>query len=84
MCPSCGLHRARLKRVDHYLSFFFIPLFPVKRGTPVLICDNCGIIGDGYGEPGTPFEGRGNTCPSCGRLLESHFRFCPYCGKGLR
>ncbi|SPF39937.1 hypothetical protein SBDP1_280015 [Syntrophobacter sp. SbD1] len=42
ICPGCGLAQARLKRVDHYLSLFFIPLFPVKKGDPVLICDRCG------------------------------------------
>ena len=78
MCPSCGLYRARLKRVDHYF-----PLFPVKKGSPMLICDSCGTIDDGPRKTVAPFEGRGNTCPSCGRLLEPHFRFCPFCGKDL-
>ncbi len=32
LCPACGLAQARLKRTDQYLSLFFIPLFPVKRG----------------------------------------------------
>jgi NMD protein affecting ribosome stability and mRNA decay len=42
LCPACGLAQARLKRVDHVLSLFFIPLFSVKRGTPVLMCERCG------------------------------------------
>ena len=44
LCPACGLAQARLKRIDHYLSLFFIPLFPVKRGEPVVICDRCGVV----------------------------------------
>ncbi|MBW1787700.1 MAG: zinc-ribbon domain-containing protein, partial [Deltaproteobacteria bacterium] len=38
MCPSCGLYQARLMRVDHYFSAFFIPLFRVKTGTPFVQC----------------------------------------------
>ena len=26
-CPLCGLHQAYYKRMDYYLSLFFIPLF---------------------------------------------------------
>ncbi len=44
LCPACGLAQARLKRIDHYLSLFFIPLFPVKRGEPAVICDRCGAV----------------------------------------
>jgi len=31
-CPACGYPKLFLKRIDHYLSLFFIPLIPVKRG----------------------------------------------------
>jgi hypothetical protein len=41
VCPSCGLYQARLKRVDHYISVFFLPLFRIKKGPPLLICENC-------------------------------------------
>ncbi len=44
ICSACGLAQARLKRVDHYVSLFFIPLFRVKKGDPVLICDRCKAI----------------------------------------
>ncbi|MBW1772931.1 MAG: zinc ribbon domain-containing protein [Deltaproteobacteria bacterium] len=84
MCTKCGLYRARLKRVDHYLSLFFIPLFPVKRGTPFLECQACGILHNGFGKQDTdPITGPEGTCPSCGRPLESHYRFCPFCGTAL-
>jgi hypothetical protein len=39
LCPQCGLAQARLKRIDHYLSLFFIPLIPIKRGPVLLVCD---------------------------------------------
>lgn len=84
MCQACGLYQARLKRVDHYISLFFIPLFRAKKGTPFLQCGSCGSItgetGDGLGQdPGS----HGRTCPSCGRSIEPGFRFCPFCGKRL-
>lgn len=82
MCDSCGLHQARLVRVDHYLSLFFIPLFPVKKGQPVVLCDRCGQVA---GETGGALYGSspaGNAfCPACGGPVEKTFRFCPSCGK---
>lgn len=84
MCPSCGLYQARLKRVDHYLSLFFIPIVRVKKGPPFLQCHSCGGISR---EPGEVWAGgaeRGpDICPDCGTPLEQTFRFCPYCGRPL-
>jgi hypothetical protein len=40
-CPACGLHQAYQKRIDHYLSVFFIPLIRVKEGEPFIICERC-------------------------------------------
>jgi len=48
-CSRCGHFEVYLKRVDHYLSLFFIPLFPVKKGAPFLICENCKTVVDGQG-----------------------------------
>jgi ssDNA-binding Zn-finger/Zn-ribbon topoisomerase 1 len=82
LCPSCGLAEARLKRIDHYLSLFFIPLFPVKRGQPMLICDRCGSVADPRqavarqtGAPASAVQ-----CPNCGRPTEPSFNYCPRCG----
>lgn len=87
LCPACGLAQARLKRIDHYLSLFFIPLFPVKKGEPLLMCDRCGYAAP----PEETFHGRPTDmapppmvavrCPSCGKTLEPSFAYCPYCGK---
>jgi len=83
-CPSCGHFDMYLKRVDHYVSLFFIPLVPVKRGTPFLICKNCNTILDERGyrmdAEQTLNEKR---CQFCGRAVNPAFSFCPYCGKGL-
>ncbi|HDH87503.1 MAG TPA: zinc-ribbon domain-containing protein [Desulfobacteraceae bacterium] len=83
-CPSCGHVEVYLKRVDHYMSLFFIPLFPVKRGAPFLICENCNTIIDEHGySTGAEWPMRGKRCPSCGRKVDRDFTFCPYCGKAL-
>ena len=81
LCPSCGLLRAGYKRVDHYLTLFFIPLIPVKKGAPFLYCDGCGIQSRGAYSNGYPNVSR--SCKNCGRKLESDFMYCPFCGKSL-
>jgi predicted RNA-binding Zn-ribbon protein involved in translation (DUF1610 family) len=82
MCPNCGLYQAQLKRVDHYLSIFFIPLFPVKKGSPFLECRNCAGV---FTETGQPCSEMSNNapriCSSCGRAMDASFRYCPSCGR---
>jgi hypothetical protein len=53
MCPSCGLYQARLKRVDQYLSAFFIPVLRVKKGDPFLLCERCGVASKETGGAGS-------------------------------
>jgi RNA polymerase subunit RPABC4/transcription elongation factor Spt4 len=83
-CPACGHFEVFLKRVDHYLSLFFIPVFPVRRGRPFLACENCKAVFDEHGSKmsteQTPSERR---CAHCGRPIDPDFAFCPYCGKAL-
>jgi RNA polymerase subunit RPABC4/transcription elongation factor Spt4 len=83
-CPVCGMQQAYLKRIDHYLSLFFIPLVPVKQGQPFLVCENCERVRiekeHQYEAPSWDAEKR---CRSCGRALEKDFLFCPYCGRQL-
>jgi hypothetical protein len=83
LCPNCGLAQARLKRIDHYLSLFFIPLFPVKRGEAVLICDRCEAVSPPDQPIGRhPLAGSGlKRCSRCGSPLEASFRYCPDCGE---
>ena len=81
LCSVCQRAELYPKRVDHYLSLFFIPLFPVKRGTPFLSCDSCRTVFDTEGsvvEKG--HKGILRTCSDCGRVLEDDFDFCPRCG----
>jgi len=82
LCPLCGGVEAYLKRVDHYLSIFFIPIFPVSRGKPAIICERCGGISDEMGHAvGARMMGSDVSCKHCGRALEREFAFCPYCGQ---
>jgi len=84
-CPSCGLPSARLKRLDYYISLFFIPLIPIKQGEQFLECERCGGVFSETGEikgeafPGVPSR----TCPRCGGAVEPRFRYCPHCGQQL-
>lgn len=82
LCPLCGLARARYKRIDHYLSLFFIPLFRVKKGEAYLMCDRCEKEAKefGYGDGSLPGE-KEIPCGACGEKIKEKFSFCPYCGK---
>jgi RNA polymerase subunit RPABC4/transcription elongation factor Spt4 len=82
-CPQCGLHQAELRRVDHYISLFFIPLFRVKEGEPFLYCRRCErFMADGRGAaPFTEAGAPSRMCRHCGRQLEKGFNYCPNCGQ---
>jgi hypothetical protein len=82
MCPSCGLLQARLKRMDQYLSIFFLPVLRVKKGSPFLECRSCGSVSHESGEAWVgPSKSPDHKCPHCGEIVEARFRFCPFCGK---
>ena len=85
LCPSCGLNRAYYKRIDHYLSLFFIPILPVKKGGVFLKCDGCGSMPDEFTDTTHPVC-KGNqkiACNNCGKGIKSDFKYCPFCGKLL-
>jgi hypothetical protein len=81
-CPLCGLHQAYYRRVDHYFSLFFIPVWRVKKGTPFLMCDRCeqNVDGTGAEMSGSPPDPI-STCGKCGRSIDPEFKYCPHCGK---
>jgi RNA polymerase subunit RPABC4/transcription elongation factor Spt4 len=84
-CPRCGLHQAYLKRVDHYLSVFFIPVLKVKTGAPVLVCNRCEQpvhdSGSDRSQPQQPSATR--LCRFCNRAFPADYTFCPVCGRRL-
>ena len=80
-CDACGLHRLKRMRTDHYLSLFFIPILPIKKGDLFFRCEGCGAVAiepNSVGDVSQPA-----SCPECGRELDPDFRFCPSCGHGL-
>lgn len=87
-CPLCGRLSLYRVRVDHYLNLFFIPLFAVKKGQSFFLCENCEQeFSEESGSVAGTFQGfrphSPQVCPSCGRLVENDFRYCPYCGRSL-
>ncbi|MEJ2098621.1 MAG: zinc ribbon domain-containing protein [Desulfobacterales bacterium] len=81
-CPVCGLNQAYYKRIDHYLSLFFIPILRVKKGQPFIMCERCE---KSFHEFDSDFirrqqEGAG-TCRYCGKRLDKDFKYCPHCGQ---
>lgn len=85
-CPRCGLHQAYLKRVDHYLSLFFIPVLKVKTGAPVLVCNRCERPVDDFDKnPPRPKEAPvgAKPCRFCDKDFPMDYTFCPICGRRL-
>ena len=81
-CPVCGLHQAYSRRIDHYLSLFFIPVLRVKKGEPVIICDRCEHARPEFGpEYSRRQADNGKHCRYCGKPLNEDFMYCPYCSK---
>lgn len=82
LCPSCGRLSAFYKRIDHYISIFFIPLIPVKKGDSFLFCESCGVQSDGA-VTGHIYNNNPHSCKNCGMRVEADFMYCPFCGKLL-
>jgi RNA polymerase subunit RPABC4/transcription elongation factor Spt4 len=83
-CPVCGLNQAYHKRMDHYLSLFFIPILRVKKGQPFIMCDRCAQTFHELGPDYTSQQPKGTgTCKYCGKTLDKDFKYCPQCGKRI-
>lgn len=77
-CPACKAHQATLKRVDHYLCLFRIPVMRVRKGEPFLACNGCeSIIAKDYKKSRTTSK---RICSTCGRALYGDV-YCPICGR---
>jgi predicted RNA-binding Zn-ribbon protein involved in translation (DUF1610 family) len=83
-CPSCGLYQTRLKRVDHYISIFFLPVIRIKKGEVFLFCERCEISNQAVDESFRNYkQSQNNHCSHCGRLIEQTYNYCPSCGEKL-
>lgn len=81
LCPGCGLAQARLKRVDDYVSLFFVPIFPLRKGQPVLMCDHCHAVSSPDAHVTAPSSTwKKKECGHCRFPIESAFDYCPRCG----
>lgn len=83
-CPVCGMAQAYYKRVDYYLSIFFLPVLRLKKGEPFIVCEQCEetIHKSGKAHDSKP-QHHARRCRNCGRALRKDFDYCPYCGKFL-
>jgi DNA-directed RNA polymerase subunit RPC12/RpoP len=82
-CPVCGLNQAYYKRVDYYLSLFFIPVLRVKKGEPLIMCDRCEQTFNEFGADFNRKQQAATACRYCGKDVGSDFKFCPYCGRRI-
>ncbi len=81
LCPVCGLARARMQRVDSWLSLFFMPVFRVKTGDAFLFCDRCDQpVNEMSVAAASEHDETPTACSACGQSLEQDHRFCPNCG----
>lgn len=81
LCANCGLSRAYLTRIDHYLSLFFIPVLRIRKGEPIIQCERCGhVTGEAGGVYRPGIDLRQPRCHRCGSGLREDFRYCPQCG----
>ena len=86
-CPHCGLAQVYERRVDHYLSLFFIPLVRVTKGESGPWCERCQQPLSDLAGVGSPQAVPGldrRVCPGCGEILDPAFRFCPHCGREMQ
>jgi RNA polymerase subunit RPABC4/transcription elongation factor Spt4 len=83
VCPVCGQEQVYRTRLDHWLSLFFIPLFPVKKGVPVVLCHHCGTHLDESGIEIRVESPYASICAGCGTAIDPDFSFCPWCGRRI-
>jgi len=85
ICSSCGFYEAHVKRVDHYISIFFLPVLRLKKGLPFLLCKKCGHLSVESEDAFLRFPGRKfpNICSYCGKNTDPGFNFCPFCDRSL-
>ncbi|KAF4370459.1 uncharacterized protein LOC115724712 [Cannabis sativa] len=85
-CISCG-STADLVHYDKVLKLFFVPTWRWPGKDPLMHCNNCNLFyPQSFSLP--PLSSSDDSsvsprCRSCDRILQSDFRFCPFCGSSL-
>lgn len=82
-CPNCSHFEVYLKRVEKYISVFFIPLIRIKKGVPFASCENCNSIFESPARMEMTEIEEVRRCGSCGKAAAPEFNYCPYCGKWI-
>lgn len=93
-CIRCG-SLADLVESEKVLKLFFVPVWRWPAKDPAFHCRDCSFLfpqsipvnggdDDDDGVRSLPSVPRpALTCPSCDRVVERQFRFCPFCGVAL-
>ncbi|RVW17750.1 hypothetical protein CK203_071681 [Vitis vinifera] len=79
-CINCG-SRADLVDYEKVLKLFFVPVWRWPGKEPLMHCPDCFLFFPPPTRTGPLLDVL--RCASCGRPVESNFRFCPFCGSAL-
>ncbi|XP_057973731.1 uncharacterized protein LOC131161784 [Malania oleifera] len=88
MCQS----PADLVEYEKVLKLFFVPVWRWPAKDPLMYCKNCSLffppshsLPPANQSPPLPGSAASDVlkCWSCSRVVDSEFRFCPFCGSAL-
>ncbi|KAK9162255.1 hypothetical protein Syun_003157 [Stephania yunnanensis] len=88
-CIFCG-SRADLVHYENVLKVFFVPVWRWPAKDPLMHCTNCAAFFPPHSAAAATADTTPTTllddalrCPNCSRVVDSEFRFCPFCGLSL-
>ncbi|GMI79619.1 hypothetical protein like AT1G44414 [Hibiscus trionum] len=85
-CVNCG-SGADLVEYEKVLKLFFVPVWRWPGKDPLMHCKNCKLFfPQNLSIPAPKIETSDSEalrCRSCDRLVDSEFRFCPFCGSAI-
>ncbi|KAJ0972021.1 hypothetical protein J5N97_019980 [Dioscorea zingiberensis] len=84
-CIRCG-SAADLVEREKVLKLFFVPVWRWRSEARDFYCRDCGLLWpqsmESFDEKQRSIEGV-LRCGNCDRVVESEFKFCPFCGSEL-
>ncbi|KAJ7006621.1 hypothetical protein NC653_005852 [Populus alba x Populus x berolinensis] len=90
-CIRCA-SKADLVEYEKVLKLFFIPVWKWPGKEPAMYCHNCNLIfPESFSRPPPKSDyslprsvvTESLRCHFCDRVVESEFKFCPFCGSSL-